>query len=1043
MFTLIVLTTGGKASSLNTNLSVVYAFNETSGNLTNWIGLNYWSGNLTDGITQGITDCVNGLCYNCTGANAEKITLPDDFCELVDGSEDYTMNFWSNTTHTGLKYIFAIDYCENHFNVVLDGATNDILLYTAGLYRITAVDEYYPGLRNMITVTYNKYAASDNYKLYVDNILEGGYTDNDIRSGGLQDNSLFGNAYTESVTGRLDEFYIWSNRTLTQTEVTELWNNSFGKFYPFGVTEEGDISINITYPTASQRINEHFWINVTTNISSACIINNTNWIINTTNIDNTTFGFFRNVASLSDGDYSIRINCTNASWMVNATATRSFTIDTAAPTMTINNGTNGNFFRPDNRTALSNTSAQTAIFNITFNDALALYGFEVNMTNSSGNLIYNYTTISLSGFEYNWTQSVDLSHAKGGNMTVNITVWDGHTAMAIDDMDIKKGLNYLRFDNEIKVIAEGAWTADTTKEHDRYTFKFSYPPIISPDKKVFYVESDGKLDYLPDSNFKAHFIDWKNKKWIDFEGSGGKATVTRINDYRYMVGIEAKGNSVIFSSIGGLNSRSKIYKFVIDNTPPVLNWFKPTSAIVDIPSNDSIVIKINVTDAYRNTTQFYLYNSTRHRVNNTNITAAGSGWHIYNLTYLNLTDETYYINATHLDYYDNIGYSSTYTLSDNFLDNCSTANMQTINFSILNATNDKYIIGTSEFLFRYNRTDSAGENTFKNYSSQMVHSNFSFCISPNETSYTSDISISYVVGLISYTYFTSAIQLTNITQHINLYTQDDPARITFRVTDYDESPVEGAYIKVMKWDIGDNSFKTTEILKTDSQGYTLGNLVLYTAWYKFAIDYQGVTYLVTEPEKIFETTRTFRIDFETDWYDTYDTSTGISTTLEFNNVTNNFKYEWNTHTGAAREGCLKVVRRNITKDTLLVDNCTSSTAGERIYTIQDTTATYLATGYLKFNTKPRTIVTDVLDYIGKSAWKIYDTTGGKRIGIFAGFMITLSLAFIGIWSPISSIVLLLLGVIASSLFGLYKIALGATMVLIVMGGILIWKLSRK
>lgn len=808
------------------------------------------------------------------------------------------------------------------------------------------------------------------------------------------------------------------------------------------ILAEFPVSVNITYPYNNSRYS-------TTSLGLNWTVTNVtglNWCgysldgaANDTSIYNPNIN--TTMTTLTDGTHNVSVYCNDTSGNIGVSSVN-FTVDTSAPTMTINNGTNGNFFRPDNRTTLSNTSAQSVTFNITFNDALALYGFEVNMSNSSGNHIFNFTNISLSGNEYNWTHTIDLSHTKGGNMTVNITVWDGHTATKIKDMDVKKGLNYLQFDKKIKITAEGSWIADTVKSRDRYSFEFDYPPLITSDNKIFYVESDSKLDYISNSVFNAHFVDWENKKWIDFNGTGGKAKVTKITDYKYMVEINAEGNSVIFNSIGGLNSRSEVYEFIIDNTPPVLTWVTPI-VTTDIPANDSLVVKINVIDGYRNLTQFYVYNSTRNLVNNTNMAQAGGGSYTYNVTFYNLTDETYYINATHRDYYNNTGYSSTITLSDNFLDNCSVAEMHSINFSIVNATDNKYLEGVSEFLFAYNRTDGSGENVYKNYSIQMSHGNFSFCISPNETSFTSDISISYVISPISYTYFTSAIQLTNVSQLINLYTQDDPTRVTFRVTDYDETPVEGAYIKVLKWDIGDNSFKTTEILKTDSQGYALGNIILYTIWYKFIVDYEGVTYLITEPEKIFETTRNFRINFETDWYDTYDTSTGISTSLVFNNITNNFKYEWNTHTGAAREGCLKVVRRNITKDTLMVDNCTSSTAGERIYTIDDITATYMATGYLNFNSKPRTIVTNVLDYIGKSAWKIYDTTGGKKLGIFSGFMITLSLAFIGIWSPISSVVLLLLGIIVSSLLGLYQIALGATIILIVMGGLLLWKLSKR
>ena len=37
--------------------------------------------------------------------------------------------------------------------------------------------------------------------------------------------------------GNVDEYGLWS-RVLTSTEVTEIWNNSNGLSYPFGITPE-------------------------------------------------------------------------------------------------------------------------------------------------------------------------------------------------------------------------------------------------------------------------------------------------------------------------------------------------------------------------------------------------------------------------------------------------------------------------------------------------------------------------------------------------------------------------------------------------------------------------------------------------------------------------------------------------------------------------------------------------------------------------------------------------------------------------------------
>lgn len=480
----------------------------------------------------------------------------------------------------------------------------------------------------------------------------------------------------------------------------------------------------------------------------------------------------------------------------------------------------------------------------------------------------------------------------------------------------------------------------------------------------------------------------------------------------------------------------------IDYIDPIINWAYPTTLYPTIPANGSIMVRVSVTDDTKNDTSFYLYNSTKHLISNVTFSLGNIGNDSFDYTFSGLNDSIYYVNATHRDSYNNNGTSPLLTYTINYIDNCSTAGMRTLNISLVNVSNDNYVTGTAGFLFTYNLSDINNHSILKNYSSSMSHGNFSFCIFPNETSFSSDIAIDYTVGANSYTYFTYQLGLTNTTQNINLYTQDGTTIVTFRVTDYDEGAVANAYIKILEWDVGENSFKTVEILKTDSQGYALGNVILYTRWYKFVIDYEGTTYLVTEAEKLFDTTRNFRISFASNWYDSYEITQGIGTKLSFNNVTNNFKYEWAIASGAARMGCLRVTKRNTTRDEVMVDNCTTSTAGERIYNVADPTGTYSAIGYLTINSRTREIITDTLDWIFSSTWKMYDTTGGKQPGILMTFMIVGSMGLIGIFSPVASIVLLLVGIIAASLLGLYKITFGAIIVIIVVGGLLIYKLNR-
>jgi len=84
----------------------------------------------------------------------------------------------------------------------------------------------------MITATYN--SSENNLSIYVDSVY-GGSTSHSTNPGDLTiDLGVMAEYYDNALNGTIDEIYI-SNRSLSQSEISELWADGAGNQYPFVV----------------------------------------------------------------------------------------------------------------------------------------------------------------------------------------------------------------------------------------------------------------------------------------------------------------------------------------------------------------------------------------------------------------------------------------------------------------------------------------------------------------------------------------------------------------------------------------------------------------------------------------------------------------------------------------------------------------------------------------------------------------------------------------------------------------------------------------
>ena len=475
---------------------------------------------------------------------------------------------------------------------------------------------------------------------------------------------------------------------------------------------------------------------------------------------------------------------------------------TTPPNVTVNGN---NFFASDNSTIISLNQLSLARLNFSFADDIALFGFLINIT-CGDDLIYNLTNISLDGPIDNFNELIDVRGPQG-ICKVNITVEDTHTAKLIPYYDIRKGFNWLEYDGKIRIEAEGAIWASTKKYYDRYDFRFNYLPLIGPKNKVFYIESDSPLIYEYDSIFKAHFVDYINKKWIDFEGLKGQPIVTKINDRRWKIEFENSDSKVIFNSIGGLNQDSFQFQYYLSNVS--IDFFEPDVSPKTFLGT-SFSVSLNVTGDGRNETRFRLYNASSNLTATLNVSATGIGTFFYNATFSGLSGTQFFVNATHIDVNGDTINSTTITFDSIQVVGCSSG-FPGINFTLKDELNSSRVIGDSSLVVDYNGTTKNFQFT-KSFTDQ---DNFSICFFPTRESLLIDYEITYQAnGFPQRVATESDVTLNNITKTTDLFLLRtvDGIFATFRIIDSFQNPLSGVTSSFAK------AGTTIETRETDDAG---------------------------------------------------------------------------------------------------------------------------------------------------------------------------------------------------------------------------------
>lgn len=460
-------------------------------------------------------------------------------------------------------------------------------------------------------------------------------------------------------------------------------------------------------------------------------------------------------------------------------------------------------------------------------------------------------------------------------------------------------------------------------------------------------------------------------------------------------------------------------------------WYNKTQSVVVTALQNSTE---TITGLYSTIANISVYQSNGTILSSYGIKINSSTYPSWTWENGSTTNGSYYFNGINATYYATINSSLgnetfSFTIStaprQNFtyqyftINNCSPMAQVVLNFTIRNEDDDA-LINNSAFSAWFNITSLyyVGERTFN-----ISHSSGNYyliCI-PNGTitNFTADAQIKYsnLPTYVEKNYYLYQYPLSNSsTDHISIYLNSSSAtQVKLQVRDYADDGMSDVYIKVLSYDLGTNSYKTTEIVRTDSDGDAYAQIVLDTYWYAFILEQDGEIILQTLPTKITSSPRTFRITSGSDYFDNYDVVQGISHLLSYNNATTTFSLTYSDPTGGVTQGCLRLTKRSINGDTLLNTSCETSTAATILMNISDGsvgTNTYIADAYVIIGSE--TFVLNSTSVNFNTTYKMFGASG-----LFLSFLVILVLVMVGIWHPVVAIVMMVVGVVVTNVLGLF------------------------
>ena len=263
--------------------------------------------------------------------------------------------------------------------------------------------------------------------------------------------------------------------------------------------------------------------------------------------------------------------------------------------------------------------------------------------------------------------------------------------------------------------------------------------------------------------------------------------------------------------------------------------------------------------------------------------------------------------------------------------------------------------------------------------------------------------------------------------NLTLLNYSSASNVTVYVYDEIGRPVEGALVKVLKFDVTTNTYPLNQVVRTNFEGRNNINVELNNEYYKFIIEYNGTVLYTSTPTYIFGETLTFRVTLADNAFSDYFTTTGLYGNITFNPTTRYATYVYSDPSNQATQGCLYLYASTTRTYSLINTTCTGGAAGSISMPVPNVTGTtYTLKGRVTIND----VEQPVASYIVTTGESFPE--GGKRTGLLILFMIMTVCAVIVPYSLPASMILAGLSVTLLSAVGLVAISLPVAISILVL-----------
>ena len=264
-------------------------------------------------------------------------------------------------------------------------------------------------------------------------------------------------------------------------------------------------------------------------------------------------------------------------------------------------------------------------------------------------------------------------------------------------------------------------------------------------------------------------------------------------------------------------------------------------------------------------------------------------------------------------------------------------------------------------------------------------------------------------------------------QTVNLYLLNDTlgSNVTAYVYDQISQPVEGATIKVLKYDVFTNSYVLNQVVDTNFEGRNVIDVQTNSEYYRFIIVYNGAVVLYTEPTYIFGNSILLRINTGANDLSSYFSQTGVAGNITYNSNTQTASFLYTDQDNIISTGCLQVYQVINGQRVYYNQSCANYSSAVITVPVPGNDSSYYLVGGVTKSGQEQTIQTYVIN--GIEALPQQSTNAGLWILI----MLICVCAFIATFSIQLSVVMAGLAVLLCSVTGIVLISIPvATMVLL-------------